>query len=557
METRDSDQKGGFNLVNSLLFPSPESTYMADTFPCDELIWLPRSLDPENLDPQSDVPCTFLTFSSARFIMLYFHSNAEDLGRCRQFCNMLRMQFQVNVLAVEYPGYGLCPGGQADEDSVVANALLGYRFITQVLNFQPEDIIVIGRSIGSGPALYIGAQYPVYGVILICPFLSVKEVVRNHLGRLADLIQERFPNMDRVKQITASLLVVHGKKDNVIPCEHGEALYEACSRRKLLVTPNDMNHNSNLLSDPGAFVVPVLQFFRLPDYSFESMIVPSWVFDRQHAPTMQSDATLAGEDGFASDLAGRLFPFSNSASYSPDKAGVRMRVGLREGIQPSFEFEYQNVNDARPPPELLETSDSGVQDMADAAIDKYLAYRRRYAFAKDATCNENAVQDESPRIDNDDEEVLRAVVLDGLLGDKSRLCPSEEPPSPPDDAGFFKVPRSQNAGPTLTAPVHLPQNTEPQQLGGQIACEWGPSWMLALCSTGTRNPGLPVQEVVTVTARPQEQAAISQHWATSSKGLQSSPGGHARRGSTERIVSISPLEQIFAVDPRVMLETRF
>jgi len=59
----------------------------------------------------------------------------QDLGRCYNFCNMLRMQFQVlilwfcnretvkfeivsllgqvNVLAVEYPGYGICPGGQA------------------------------------------------------------------------------------------------------------------------------------------------------------------------------------------------------------------------------------------------------------------------------------------------------------------------------------------------------------------------------------------------------------------------------------------------------------
>ena len=61
-----------------------------------------------------------------------------------------RIKAQVNVLAVEYPGYGLCPGGQADEMSVIANARLAFRFTTEVLHFPAEDIIVLGRSVGSG-----------------------------------------------------------------------------------------------------------------------------------------------------------------------------------------------------------------------------------------------------------------------------------------------------------------------------------------------------------------------------------------------------------------------
>lgn len=59
---------------------------------------------------------------------------------------------QVNVLAVEYPGYGICPGGQvqvlvranlcllqvilwfeADELSVTENARLAFRFTTEAI----------------------------------------------------------------------------------------------------------------------------------------------------------------------------------------------------------------------------------------------------------------------------------------------------------------------------------------------------------------------------------------------------------------------------------------
>lgn len=273
------ERRAGFNLVNQFIFPTPRSSYDCNTFAShDELIWLPRSLTPEDPDPSLHVPCIFLTSPSARFVMIYLHSNAEDLGRCYHFCSMIRLQFQVNVLAVEYPGYGLCPG-EADADSVIANALLGYRFITATLQVSPEDIIIVGRSVGSGPALYLAGEFPVFGIILVAPFLSVKEVVRNHLGRVADLIEERFPNLERVKRIKAAMLIVHGKQDGIVPWTQGEALYEACCRRKRLVTPCSLGHNANLLTDPSVFVVPALHFFGLPDYNFESLSVPSWVFD--------------------------------------------------------------------------------------------------------------------------------------------------------------------------------------------------------------------------------------------------------------------------------------
>ncbi|CAJ1344474.1 unnamed protein product [Effrenium voratum] len=309
-----------FNLVNTLLFPAPESSYDLNTFPEEELIWLPRSLDPDDPDVEANVPCLFLTSGSARFMMLYLHSNAEDLGRCYNFCNMLRMQFQVNVLAVEYPGYGMCGGGQADEMSVIENARLAFRFITEVLCFPSEDIIILGRSVGSGPALHLAAEARTYGVILICPFLSVKEVVRCHLGRVADFIEERFPNKEKMRQISGFLLIVHGKKDTVVPWTHGQELYDACTRRKRLVTPEDMSHNASLLSDPTIFIVPVLQFFGLPDYNFEPLRIPSWVFDASLTPTSFRTERKVTPRRLGTTCHGRTAPRSHSRLQEGENA---------------------------------------------------------------------------------------------------------------------------------------------------------------------------------------------------------------------------------------------
>lgn len=268
------------NLVSRVLFPTPASSYNEDDFP-GELIWVPRNLDPENCMPEECIPCLFLMSPSARFLIFYLHSNAEDLGRCYPFLTLLRYQFQVHVLAVEYPGYGLCPGGQADEESVTANAFVAFRFIREVLGLPLDGIIILGRSVGTGPALAVAMQQEVYGVVLISPFLSVQEVCKDVLGPLGRLIPDSFPNKDRVPMLRSPLLIVHGKRDVVVPVSHGEKLYHSCRSRKRLVCPDEMQHNTNLHADANFFVLPMLQFFSLPDYSFEELKVPLWAYDKR------------------------------------------------------------------------------------------------------------------------------------------------------------------------------------------------------------------------------------------------------------------------------------
>lgn len=275
-----------FDLISRLVFPAPPSTYTAKDFP-EELIWIPKSLDPHN-KPEEAIPCLFLTSPSARFVALYLHSNAEDLGRCYGFCSMIRTQFQVHVLAVEYPGYGLCPG-QPEEDTVTENANVAFRFIHETLNWPLDGILIFGRSIGTGPAIAIAEKNQVYGVVAVSPFLSVQSLCRDVVGPLARFVADRFPNMDRVPLIRSMLLVVHGKKDTVVPVSHGQQLYASCRSRKMLVCPDEMEHNSNLLSDPSYLVLPMLHFFALPDYCFEEIKVPKWVYTR-HSDT--------GENGF-------------------------------------------------------------------------------------------------------------------------------------------------------------------------------------------------------------------------------------------------------------------
>lgn len=196
----------------------------------------------------------------------------------------MRDRFQVHVLAVEYPGYGICPGAKCDERAATESALTAFRFAREVLRWPLERILFIGRSVGAAPAITLAVEHAVKGLCLITPFLSVREACRDALGPICYLIEERFPNKDHMPMIRSPVLLIHGQKDQTIPYRHGKELFESCRSRKRLVSPPEMDHNSNLLQNRANFVAPMLEFFSLPTQGLEDMHVPSWAFDKRLSP---------------------------------------------------------------------------------------------------------------------------------------------------------------------------------------------------------------------------------------------------------------------------------
>jgi len=276
-----------FDLVSRILFPAPPASYTADSFP-GELIWIPRSLNPQTSTPEDCIPAICLRCACAQFLVLYFHSNAEDLGRCHSFCRQLRDRFQVHVLAVELPGYGICPGTRCDERGATGSASTALRFAREVLRWPPDSIIIVGRSVGGALAITLAMEDDVHGIALIAPFISVREACREVFGPMSYLIDERFPNKEHMSFIRSPCLIVHGLKDTTIPFRHGRELFEACRSRKRLDLPAEMDHNTNLMANNADFIIPMMQFFSLvapagsecpPDLQ-----APRWAFDKRLCP---------------------------------------------------------------------------------------------------------------------------------------------------------------------------------------------------------------------------------------------------------------------------------
>ena len=172
------------------------------------------------------------------------HGNAEDalgtLWALKELAN-----YGYTVASVDYPGYGLSDGSP-DEKGCYRNVHRLYDWLVEARGFKPEEIIVDGFSIGTGPATELAATRPCGGLILEAPFLSAPRVVT----RVRLLPVDPFPNLKRIGDVKCRVLMIHGTSDRVIPYSQGQALFKLANEPKRFVSVEDGDHNT-LVDDMG------------------------------------------------------------------------------------------------------------------------------------------------------------------------------------------------------------------------------------------------------------------------------------------------------------------
>ena len=176
--------------------------------------------------------------------ILRCHANAEDAAETLWALKELAKS-GYTVASVDYPGYGLSDG-TPNEKGCYRNVHRLYDWLIEKRGFKPEDIIVDGFSIGTGPATELAATRHCGGLILEAPFLSAPRVVT----RVRLLPIDPFPNLKMIKDVKCPVLIIHGTKDSVIPYRHGKELFELANEPKRLVAVEGGDHNT-LVNDMG------------------------------------------------------------------------------------------------------------------------------------------------------------------------------------------------------------------------------------------------------------------------------------------------------------------
>ena len=221
-------------LVNQMAF-YPDRTYR---LPHEQL---PHDVKPISIaaEHQPTLAAYFLPSERSGKLLIYFHGNAGNLDYWLPTLIRLR-DMGVNVLGVEYRGFGRSEGSPS-EHGLYADGEAAWTYATQTLGYRPEDILLVGRSIGTTVATHVAAARRPGGLILVSPMTDAKSVVRS-LGLIALLAGNAFDNLARCPDIAAPTLVIHGTDDRIIPAEMGALIFDAIPASKRFVLIRGAGH---------------------------------------------------------------------------------------------------------------------------------------------------------------------------------------------------------------------------------------------------------------------------------------------------------------------------
>jgi fermentation-respiration switch protein FrsA (DUF1100 family) len=174
--------------------------------------------------------------------VLLCHGNGGNVGDRVDHARLLSTA-GYDVLLFDYRGYGQS-SGRPSEDGTYRDARAARRALLDQERVDESRIVYLGESLGAAVALALAVEAPPRGLVLQSAFTSVREIARVHYPFLPRaLIPDAYPSLRSIEQLRSPLLVLHGERDDIVPCSHGRALLDAAPGPKQMQVFPGLGHN--------------------------------------------------------------------------------------------------------------------------------------------------------------------------------------------------------------------------------------------------------------------------------------------------------------------------
>lgn len=182
----------------------------------------------------------FFPKQKAKGIVLYFHGNRTNIERYAKYAPVFTKN-GYEVWMIDYPGYGKTTG-ERTEQTMYDDGLLFYELATKKI--PAENIILYGKSLGTGIASYIASNRPCKQLLLETPYYSMISMTRHYVPIYpASLMKYSFPINEYLKKVEVPVTVFHGTSDEVIPYKQSIRLKKEIPHVNLITVPGGRHNN--------------------------------------------------------------------------------------------------------------------------------------------------------------------------------------------------------------------------------------------------------------------------------------------------------------------------
>ena len=180
-------------------------------------------------------------------IIIYYGGNAEEVSLNLDDFQIFK---DYGMVLINFRGYGKSQG-KPGQDELFSDALFIFDYIHRKYNHQISEIILFGRSLGSGVATYVASQRIVNKLILVSPYDSITNIAKIHFPYLPVnmILKHPFNSMEYAQSIKIPVLILSAENDNIIPFENTKNLIKNFAGKVTSVIIENTDHNSIQISN--------------------------------------------------------------------------------------------------------------------------------------------------------------------------------------------------------------------------------------------------------------------------------------------------------------------
>lgn len=168
--------------------------------------------------PQTDdglrLSAFYRTAQPGQRTIVFFHGNGDNLLGAIEATRGLAANGN-GLMLVEYRGYGGNPGSPG-EAGLYRDGDAAMRWLAAE-GIAARDVIIVGNSIGSGPATEMALRHDVAALMLVSGFSSLPDVVGEAMSFVPRwLVRDRFDNVGKLARVKAPVFLMHGADDTLV-----------------------------------------------------------------------------------------------------------------------------------------------------------------------------------------------------------------------------------------------------------------------------------------------------------------------------------------------------
>jgi alpha-beta hydrolase superfamily lysophospholipase len=181
--------------------------------------------------------------SIKRGAVIYFHGNMENITHYAMFAdNFTKLGYDVWMM--DYPTFGKSTG-TLNEEMLYTEAMQVYKMVVDS-GYAPRNIIIYGKSLGTGIAAQLSSVKKCKRLILESPYYSVENLASRYawMYPVQWMIHYKIPAYQYLQKVKAPVTIFHGTNDETIPFSNSEKLQPFLKTGDELIAVEGGGHNN-------------------------------------------------------------------------------------------------------------------------------------------------------------------------------------------------------------------------------------------------------------------------------------------------------------------------